>query len=155
MQQTLFTTDTFEGAGTSKPEINYTFVHSVEKCTQEFIDFLGKPMEVKLYVSPDVMPPKSKVGTSNPQVVDNFKNGYTGSGPKTGGVSVGADAEALAAKNEHMAAEIRNLQAEVRRLKTEKKVMIAGASLANKQILEKAGVPAPAGGDGSKTCSVQ
>eukprot|EP01052_Picozoa_sp_SAG31_P036049 SAG31_NODE_4441_length_3226_cov_17.203070_1_plen_175_part_10 len=117
---TLFTTDTFEGQGTSKPELNYTFVHTVEKVTQEFIDFLSKPMEVKLYVSPDVVPPKAKVGTSNPQIVDNFKNGYSGSGPQTGGISVGADAAALAAKNEIMAKEIRDLKAEVRRLKTEK-----------------------------------
>ena len=134
---------------------NYTFVHTVENVTQDFIDFLSKPMEIKLYVSPDVMAPKAKVGTSNPQVVDNFKNGYSGSGPATGGISVGADAEALAAKNELMAKEIRDLKAEVRRLKTEKKVAIVGASLANRQILEKAGVPPPAGGEGSKTCAVQ
>ena len=118
-------------------------------------DHAGKPMEVKLYVSPDVMPPKAKVGTSTPSVVENFKNGYSGGGGGTGGISAGPGAEAMSAKVDHMAKEILDLKAQVRRLKTEKKVMIAGASQANKNILARAGVPPAAGGDGSKTCSVQ
>ena len=52
----LFTTEAFsavEGAGgTSKPEMNHKWVHTVEKVDQGFLDFLAKPLEVKLYVSP-------------------------------------------------------------------------------------------------------
>ena len=61
----------------------------------------------------DVIPPKAAVGTSNPDIVKNFKDGYSGSGGPMG--NVGGEARAaLVAKTEHMAKEIRDLQAQVR-----------------------------------------
>ena len=32
--------------------VNHKWVHTVEKVDQGFLDFLAKPLEVKLYVSP-------------------------------------------------------------------------------------------------------
>ena len=61
--------DTIECEGTSKPVLDYEFIHSIDKVTQEFIDFLSQPLEVRLFVSPDVVAPKDKVGTTNGVVV--------------------------------------------------------------------------------------
>eukprot|EP01051_Picozoa_sp_SAG22_P004377 SAG22_NODE_232_length_14402_cov_58.042159_7_plen_1312_part_00 len=64
-----FTTDKIECDGTSKPMLDYEFVHTIDSVTQEFIDFVASPLEVRFFVCPDVVPPKDKVGMSNTVVV--------------------------------------------------------------------------------------
>ena len=150
-----FTTDTIECEGTSKPVLDYEFVHSIDKVSQEFIDFLSTPLEVRLFVSPDVVAPKDKVGTSNETVQNNIKNGVTSSG-KTGGGGGGdaamkSELADLRAQKEHMAAEINALKGDVKRLKLEKRVIIMGSAAANKNILAAGGV----GDDKSAACSLQ
>ncbi len=49
--------------------LDYEFIHSIDKVTQEFIDFLSQPLEVRLFVSPEVVAPKDKIGTANGVVV--------------------------------------------------------------------------------------
>ena len=68
--------DTIECEGTSKPVLDYEFIHSIDKVTQEFIDFLSQPLEVRLFVSPDVVAPKDKVGTTNGVVVGVPQTGF-------------------------------------------------------------------------------
>ena len=55
--------------------LDYEFIHSIDKVTQEFIDFLSQPLEVRLFVSPDVVPP-DKVGTTNGVVVGVPQTGF-------------------------------------------------------------------------------
>ena len=149
-----FTTDTIECEGTSKPVLDYEFVHTVDKVTQEFIDFLSTPLEVRLFVSPDVVAPKDKVGTTNDIVKNNIQNGVAASSRNLtgggGGVDQGSELAELRAHKEHMAAEIKALKGQVKTLKLEKRVIIMGSAAANKNILA-------AGGEGDKSgaCSVQ
>jgi len=151
-----FTTDTIECEGTSKPVLDYEFVHSIDKVTQEFIDFLSAPLEVRLFVSPDVVPPKDKVGTANETVVNNIKNGVSSSGRVTGGggddAAMRSELAELRAMKEHMASEIKTLKGQVKTLKLEKRVIIMGSAAANKNILEKGGVNVD---DKSAACSLQ
>ena len=152
-----FTTDTVECEGTSKPVLNYEFVHSIDKVTQEFIDFLSAPLEIRLFVSPDVVSPKDKIGTANETVVNNIKNGGSSSGRVVGGGGGGdaglkSELAELRAQKEHMAAEIKGLKGQVKTLKLEKRVLIMGSAAANRNILERGGIK---GGDASAAFNLQ
>eukprot|EP00329_Picozoa_sp_Boothbay-MS584-11_P007350 67563_4 len=158
-----FTTDTIECEGTSKPVLNYEFVHSIDKVTQEFIDFLQQPIEIRLYVSPDVTAPKDAVGTTNDKVVNNIKNGYQGSGSGGGGGGAAAamgdaalksENASLKAEKEHMAKEIQDLKADAKRLKLEKRVLMMASAVANKAVIANAGVDT-GNGEASKACVLQ
>ena len=52
----LFTTESVDCSErpTRSPVINYEFEHHVECVTQELLDWLKEPMEIKIYISPDV-----------------------------------------------------------------------------------------------------
>jgi hypothetical protein len=149
-----FTTDTIECEGTSKPVLDYEFVHSIDKVTQDFIDFLCAPLEVRLYVSPDVVAPKDLVGTTNEAVKNNITNGVTasGRGAAAGGGGGGGDAALqaelaqLRMQQEHLAAENKELKGQVKTLRLQKKLAFAGTAAARQHF---------AGDDKSQACSVQ
>jgi hypothetical protein len=110
-------------------------------------------------VSPDVTPPKDKVGTSNAAVVQHIQEGYQGSGSAAPAASGGGGGEAtlkdeiahLRAEKEHMAAEINDLKKQTKRLALEKKVLIMASAVANKQVIANHGVDNQGQ---SKACSV-
>jgi hypothetical protein len=72
-----FTTDQAEDTtGTSSPTFNYTYVHSVEKVDQEFIDFLQKPFHVSVFVKPHLSnPPVNDLNTKNDVIVGTLTGG--------------------------------------------------------------------------------
>jgi hypothetical protein len=52
---TDYNTETLEfDDGTEHPDFNYSFVHTVEKVTQEFIDFLKEPFHVNVFIKPHI-----------------------------------------------------------------------------------------------------
>ena len=52
-----FRTETVECQGTKEAMIDYSLIHSIEKVPQGFIDFLGQPLEGRLFVVPDMHTP--------------------------------------------------------------------------------------------------
>ena len=90
----LFTTETVSEVNTHNPEFTYEFVHHVDKVDQEFLDYLLKPMEIEIFVSPSVRLPKSKVSTTNEKILSNLQTGGSSSGANdtvVGGASAGGD----------------------------------------------------------------
>lgn len=151
---TTFSTPTIECDGTSKPVLDYEFVHSFDKVTPEFIGFLGKPLEVRVYVSPDAIPPKDPVGTTNEIVKENVINRRQVSGTKNASTNASgsktdetlkAELIELRARQELLAAENQSLKKEVKTLKLQKRVALAGTAAARKHF----------GQDSSQACSVQ
>ena len=68
----LFATESIDYSErpTRSPVLNYEFEHHVECVTQEFLDWLKVPMEIKIYISLDVKKPDSLASTDNQKVVD-------------------------------------------------------------------------------------
>merc|ERR1712150_108511 len=60
--------------GTRTPDYDYEFVHHVDNVTQEFIDSLQKPIEIKLFSSPYVFVPASGISTRDPGVADRVRD---------------------------------------------------------------------------------
>merc|ERR1719198_2398987 len=96
-------------------------IHHISKVTQEFIDFLANPLEIKLSVSPYVQQPKDKIGTKNQTVMSYLKDGYK---PKSETSNVqstpagGNDAE-LQKRIAELQAQNEDLQKENTKLKAE------------------------------------
>lgn len=69
----LFTTETVEQNSRS-PDFGYSFVHHIDCVTQSFLDYLQQSrIEILIFASPFVMdPPKDKISTDNPVIVQNF-----------------------------------------------------------------------------------
>merc|ERR1712025_1308720 len=58
---------------TFAPNFNYSFVHHIDKVTQEFLDFLDKPMSFHVYTSPYIKVKKGEQpSTSDPVVVSRI-----------------------------------------------------------------------------------
>ena len=76
----LFTTETVNEVNTHNPEFTYSFVHHVDKVSQEFLDYLMKPMEIEIFVSPSVRLPKTKVASTNEKILHNMKHGSSSAG---------------------------------------------------------------------------
>ena len=73
----LFTTDVADTpSGSTNPDFNYKYVHTVECVTQEFIDFLQQPFHVSLFIRPHVADiPSDKISTDNAVVVGTLTGG--------------------------------------------------------------------------------
>eukprot|EP00501_MAST-03F_sp_TOSAG23-6_P000187 GSMAST32.ASY1.ANO1.190.1 assembled CDS len=63
----LFTTETITEE-TDNPIFNYTYIHHLDAVTDEFIQWLKKPMEFHLHVSPVVKDTGDEISSKNPHV---------------------------------------------------------------------------------------
>ncbi|CAM9272315.1 unnamed protein product [Chrysoparadoxa australica] len=66
----LYTTETIE-ANTHNPALDYEFIHHVEHVSEELINFLKKPMQLHIWVTPYVNSPKNPVSTTNKAVLQS------------------------------------------------------------------------------------
>jgi len=67
----LFTTNTVEGP-TATPNFEYSFVHHVPKVTEEFLEWITKPMEYQLFVSLHVQEAKNVITSEDPALVSRI-----------------------------------------------------------------------------------
>lgn len=64
----LYTTETIE-ADTHAPVLDYSFIHHIPRVTPEFIQFLKRPLQFNVWVSPFISNPRNPVSTLNPAVL--------------------------------------------------------------------------------------
>mmetsp|Transcript_11659 Transcript_11659/g.20804 ORF Transcript_11659/g.20804 Transcript_11659/m.20804 type:complete len:1079 (+) Transcript_11659:197-3433(+) len=114
-----FVTETVE-QNTHNPVFDYEFVHHVDVVTKEFIEFLKRPMEFHVFMSPLVQPPKDKVSTLNPVIVARMTGmpdpeGADASSSAAASIkkqlSMGQELAALQARNGELEEQVRQLQA--------------------------------------------
>ena len=60
----------FSSRPTRSPVLDYEYEHHVECVTEEFLAWLKKPLEIKIFISLDVKRPAQLAGTDNQKVVD-------------------------------------------------------------------------------------
>jgi len=92
----------------------------VDVVTKEFIEFLKRPMEFHVFMSPLVQPPKDKVSTLNPVIVARMTGmpdpeGADASSSAAASIkkqlSMGQELAALQARNGELEEQVRQLQA--------------------------------------------
>ncbi len=131
----IFTTETVE-QNTHNPEFTYSFVHTVDNVSQEFLDSLSRPMEVDIFCSPAVRMPKSKVSTSNPAVVNNLKAGVMMSSGGGGGISSDETEELAKLRKRVKELETENGELKARLAKTEEMLEARGGTKLGNQLEE-------------------
>lgn len=99
---------------TSSPQLQYEYIHHIDVVTQEFLDFLDKPLEIQLYISPTVAAPKDTISTTNEIVKLNITTGK----PHRAVQSANGTA-AIAATPDGQEATIASLQRRVQELEEE------------------------------------
>jgi hypothetical protein len=102
----VFTTEVVQQT-TFSPELNYSFIHHVEKVTPEFIAFLRGSMEMHVHVTQHVDPPSVRISTDNKVVVESIKTGQ----PK-GYQANGGDASPTSSERDDLARKLQDAEAE-------------------------------------------
>jgi hypothetical protein len=123
---------------TSSPQLHYEYIHHIDVVTQEFLDFLDKPLEIHLYISPVVAAPKDTISTTNEIVKLNITTGkpHRAAQPVNG-------AAAVAAAPNGQDATIASLQQRVQELEEEnQKLKARVAELESAQATANGSVPA-------------
>jgi len=118
--------------GTRSPDFAYSFVHHVASVSREFLDFLSKPLELRIFTTPYVFFPPTGISTRDPGVAERVCPGAVA----TGAVSRSDEAELVAAKNEARELrkqvsdiqskanlEVTELRAELAKLRMNKRIM--------------------------------
>lgn len=169
----LFATESIDCSDrpTRSPVLNHEFEHHVDCVTQEFLDWLKEPMEIKVYISLDVKKPKEMAATDNQKVIDLIREDMKLPAKKVKYATEDLQAEvaALKMKCEKLLAENSEVKRENKRLVAQRRIAEAVARDVGQRlyaetgkaarVAEASGKKAPKTADsevgkGSKACTI-
>jgi predicted nuclease with TOPRIM domain len=137
---------------TRSPVLNYEFEHHVDCVTQEFLDWLKEPMEIKIYISLDVKKPDALAATDNQKVVDLIRADMKLPTKKIKyeTADLQAKMEEMKKKMEALMTENASVKKENKRLVMQRRVAVAVARDVGQRLYAETGAAAEAAEAGGK-----